>query len=317
MSNTTETYQTKQYGGICIGVGGIKGILQSGAIHEFWVRGQLKNLTYYSGSSAGGMIAALLCIGYEPIDLLTSLCTPDFANQMNSNLNFMNLPTIYGLYPNSIIRKKIEQMFMLKLGYLPTFLDIKNKLHKFLTIPIYCISEKEIKNRKIYCSPVTTPDMQVVDAIVLTCSIPLVFQKAVYKDKVYIDGAYTSTFPIQALQDVCPIECPILGICIKDEEINLDSFIGYSSAILTIPLQEQHNLCNMYSDIDVIEIQADSSVSAFNFNLSVREKIHMFNFGVKQVKDLLSSRESDQVKKLTNKKEVVDVQPIEVKEKKE
>lgn len=293
---------SKMYGGICIGVGGINGILMTGAIHEFFTRGQLKNLSYYAGSSVGSIIVTLLAVGYEPIDMLTALCAPDFTRQFLS-LNFMNLPSIYGLYPNSTIRTKLEQMIMLRLGYIPTFAELYHNLGKQLIIPIYCLSEPETNNRKIFCSRHTTPDMSILDAIILSCSIPIMFQKANYKGKVYIDGSYTSTFPIQALQDIIPEECDILGICLENNQVKLDCFLGYITAILMVPLQDQDNLCQVNrGQTDVLEICSNANaVSSITFDLTATQKMNMFSHGTKQVRTFLASMTS--VIELKEKKE--------------
>src|SRR5690348_897778 len=60
----------KQYTGLCLSSGGIRGLIQLGALHEFWNRGYLTNLQYYAGSSVGSVISLLLAIGYEPIYIL-------------------------------------------------------------------------------------------------------------------------------------------------------------------------------------------------------------------------------------------------------
>jgi predicted acylesterase/phospholipase RssA len=277
------------YAGICVGIGGIKGIILAGAVHEFWERSQLKNLSYYAGSSAGSMIVSLLSIGYSPVDTLTMLCAPDFANNFDS-MNFMNLSSIFGLYPNSIIRNKLEQMFKLKLGYLPTFLDIYKKLHKIVIIPVYCLSEQD-DDRKQYCSYKTTPDMQIIDAIILSSSVPILFEKAEYQDKVYIDGAYTSMCPIDALQEMVPEGTKILGLCLKPSSVNFKSFLNYAMRIMSIPLDVQRNFDNLLPNTYVIQLCSDSDTTSFNFKLTTTEKMNMFSSGTKQIQLLSKIKE--------------------------
>jgi len=293
-----------QYGGICIGLGGIKGIIMAGAIHQFWVQDQLKNLVYYSGSSAGSILASLMAIGYSPIELLTILCDPEFTRQFGSP-NFMNLPIIYGFYPSSTIRSKMQQLYMLKLGYLPTFDDLYRKMGKFLQIPIYCLSETNADKRKIYCSPLTTPDMSVLDAVVCSCAIPIIFQKTMIKGKVYIDGGYTSTFPIRAFQEVVPKDCNILGVCLKKDDISLDTFIGYITNLLMVPLSDQDNTPLFKEKVDIIELSVDKNaeISSITFDLSVTQKMNLFSSGTKQAREILEKSRSTSKEKDDTMKE--------------
>lgn len=288
LSRYTEDIFDKEYEGLCIGVGGARAILEAGALHEFWVRGLLKNLKYYAGSSAGSMFCYLLAIGYEPIDILTTFCSTEFVSSF-AIPNFMNIPSICGLYPNSVIRNKLEQMTMLKIGYVPTFSDLVEKHGKLIIVTAYCLSEKEVEQRRTYFSPSTSPNMAVIDAVVLSCSIPLIFQKAVYEGKVYIDGAYTSVFPIQALQNVVPEDSNILGIFLEQTRSSCDTFFGYVSELISISLREQDRMSGVTNKSEVLQITDFTNTSALNFNMSRTDKMALFTNGTKQVQNLAQS----------------------------
>lgn len=278
----------KKYKGICLGIGGIKGIIEAGAIHEFWIRGQLRNLTHYAGSSAGSMIVFLLAIGYEPISILTVLCSPEFSSQF-ATINFMNLSSLYGLYPNNNIRKQLETLTMVKLGFLPTFADLKERMNKHMIIPIYCISEKELNKRKIYCSPDATPSMPIIEAIMLSSSMPIMFQKSVYEGKTYLDGGYTSAFPIREIERQMPSGSDILGIFLDHSEINTDSFFTYFGEIFLIPIREQDYTTNLAEHTDIMELTYSKTYSPFKFNLTPTQKMHMFSSGTMQIKNALKA----------------------------
>lgn len=278
----------KEYEGLCVGVGGARAILEAGALHEFWVRGLLKNLKYYSGSSAGSMFCYLLAIGYEPVDILTTFCSTEFVSSF-AIPNFMNIPSICGLYPSSVIRNKLEQMTMLKIGYVPTFSELMEKHGKSIIVTAYCLSEKDVQQRRIYFSPSTSPNMAVIDAVVLSCSIPLIFQRAVYEGKVYIDGAYTSLFPIQALQNVVPEQANILGIFLEENRSSCDTFFGYVSELISISLREQDRVSGLRDRSEVLQITDSNKTSALNFNMSRTDKMALFTNGTKQVQNLAQS----------------------------
>lgn len=280
------------YGALCLGVGGMKGILLLGALHEFWTRGQLKNLVYYSGSSVGALIVAMLAIGYEPLELLTILCDPYFTSQFGV-LNFGNLGTIMGLFPHSILRTKLEEIVLLKLGYLPTFGDLLKRLHKHVIITAYCLSETDPGKSKVFFNPISHPEMSVIEAVILSCNIPGIFQRAKWNDKIWIDGACASLFPIKELQAICPEHCPTLGLVLKSEAMDLDTLTGYFYALMSIPFRNCLDLNELKSNVQMLEILSQKSshsvMSSVNFASSNKEKISMFTFAVRQVQNIIQS----------------------------
>jgi predicted acylesterase/phospholipase RssA len=293
---TTETkgeIGVKQFTGLCLGVGGMKGVLLLGALHAFWTRGQLHNLVYYAGSSVGAMIVALLAVGYEPLELLTVICDPYFASQFGA-LNFGNVGSLMGLFPHSILRTKLEELMLLKLGYLPTLGDLLHRLNKHVVVAEYCLSEPDPRKSKIYFSPLTHPDVSVVDAVILSCSIPGIFQKAKWRDKIWVDGACTSMFPIEALQTAAPPQCPILALTLRPDPTDLETLAGYFYAVVSIPFRDQ--VTSAASSTDVIEIASEpingSFINALNFAAGSRHKIGMFTHAVKQVQDLIQRQSS-------------------------
>jgi NTE family protein len=278
------------YMGICLSSGGIKGIIMLGSLNYYYDKKTLDNVKYYSGTSAGSIIAMLLAVGYSPMEILGFTCSDEITRQL-SNFNIMNITNIHGIYHNSILKNFIDEKIRIKLeGKSPTFYEYYKQYGKYLLIPVYCISEP-VENRKVYCSPDETPDMKIIDAISLSCNIPIIFQKAIYKNKVYIDGAYTSHFPLEALKERIGYnenneDYKILGINIKNKQYNTDNLLDYILAIQNIPLVEQPS--NFDSDIntDVIHLECPKDISVINFNLSSSRKSDLFNDGYFQAKKL-------------------------------
>lgn len=278
---------SKKYEAICIGSGGTKGLLALGALHELITKEKLINddIKYYSGCSVGSIIVVLLAIGYNPIDILVTICSSYFSNSFK-HINFVNLKNIQGLYPNDILKNKIEELLIQKLGYSPTFKDIHENMGKYIMIPVYCLSEP-VNKRNIYCSPENTPNMKIIDSLVMSCNIPLVFQKVVYEGKVYIDGAYTSSFPIKELEKITPKNINILGINLRSTSNNIDSLMGYILEIMLVPIQDQDNESNLGNNIDIINLYTNK-ISSFNFNMTTKDKIEIFNEGINQVRDFIN-----------------------------
>jgi len=284
---------SRKYKGLCVGSGGIRGLLEVGMLHEFWERKQLDELTHYSGCSIGSVIVSLLAVGYKPVEILTAACSSELTNGFKI-FNPLNIKYIGGFYETSILRNKLTEMFFVKLGYSPTFSDMLNKLGKFIIIPSYCLSEENPLNRQVYFSPLSSPDMKLIDAIIYSCNIPIIFERIKVEGKIYIDGAYTSVFPIKELQKNLPNDY-ILGLILQKPQLDIDTLLGYIWNILLIPMDQQNNLDTLTSSTDVLEVKnLDTGVTEFNLSASTVDKMNMFlkaNAQMKKVFELLEKQQ--------------------------
>jgi len=292
----------KDYEGLCISVGGMKGILQLGVIYEFWKNGQLLNLKYYAGSSVGSLLIFLLAIGYSPIEILTFSCDPKFISNFE-NMNLINIKTIYGIYPQSILKDKLEELVKLKIGFIPTFEEFYEKFDKDIFIALYKLSENNKNKRKIYAGKDTTPNMKITDAIIMSCSIPIIFEKAVYNNDIYIDGGFNDSFPILYLEKQVPHNTNILGILLDTTVNNFDTFIGYITCILYTPITYPEYTDKIKSTTDILKVDIKlPTCSSVKFNISTKDKINMFSEGFRFVQNVMQN--------VTNKNKTIESKNI-------
>lgn len=284
----TSNFTFKKYGALCLSAGSIKGLIILGALHELWLHNQLQYITYYAGTSIGSIISLLLSIGYSPMEILISYCDPQFINQYN-NVNLTNIGIIHGIFPHSFMRKKLEDMIMLKIGYIPTLGELRDKHQKYLLITTYCHSEPDKNKRKVYLSPDTHPHMSSIDAVILSSSVPILFEKSMYNDQVYIDGAYTSSFPIDKLQQIIPRDCMILGLNLVFNDPKCDTLFNYMISVMYIPI-EHNNEINIRdkSQCVIIDLLHNDYHDSFTLNISMAKRMAMFSDGTKQIKNLIN-----------------------------
>lgn len=283
-----------EYIGLCISGGGVLGILMSGALNYYFIQGKLDNIKYLAGTSVGSILITLLSMGYTPLDILAITCE-DIVKKFN-NFNMLNLPQKHGLYSNEILKGFIEEKIILKIGKSPTFLEYFKEFNKYLVIPVYCLTEN-IDKRKIFCSPDDTPDMKLIDAIFLSCNIPLVFEKAIYKGHVYIDGAYTNNFPLQPLRERIEFnenidDFKILGITIQQSSLDINKLVDYICMIQFIPMEES-KISPTDKIFDIIKLKVPKDVSPIDFKLPSSRKSDLFNDGYFQAKKLLQESQNN------------------------
>jgi len=256
---------------LCIGSGGIKGILVLGALYDYWSTGQLKSIKHFAGTSVGSIIISLLVIGYSPMDIFVKICNPEFNNIFESP-SISDIALKWGLYNSENLKEKIESYFLEKINKIPTFKEILEEFNAFLIIPSHCLTD----NKDVYFTPESSPDMKVTDAIILSSSIPFVFQKTIYENKIYVDGAYTENFPINILKKHFP-EDKILGFRILNSKQDLDSIQNYVYAVSLIGINSQ--VSNISETDTIIDLNSESN--NFNFNINTVDKINMFVQGMK------------------------------------
>ena len=275
-----------KYKGICLSSGGVNGVVQLGVLHEMFMNDELDELSYFSGCSIGSIICFLLAIGYTPIEILTHSCDKKFASQV-THINVMNIPSMYGLYPISIITDKLKELALVKLGYNPSFKDLL-LLGKNLIITTYCLGSSNgdpipDDEKYLFISADNFPDMKIIDAIAMSSAIPIIFQQVIYEGRIYIDGCCNTNFPIYELEYIVPIGEPIIGITIKYKENDLSTLFGYINALLNISLTA-NDISRVSSRTRVIELP----IMHANYMLSITttQKIKMFIDGSRHYKQL-------------------------------
>jgi predicted acylesterase/phospholipase RssA len=176
---------------LVIGGGGIKGFSFIGILKYMEENNLLDNITHYYGSSAGAIICTLLCIDYtiDEIEELISLEFDKFVDisleELFTNFGLCNGQKLYNLF-YAIIKQKYEDVENL------TFKIHFKKFNKFLSI-----TGSKINNYEgIYFNHETYPDFLIIDALKITCCIPLFFTPIEINNELYVDGDLFCPYPI-------------------------------------------------------------------------------------------------------------------------
>ena len=160
----------------------------------------------------------------------------------------------------------------------PTF----KELHDVSNTELWICATNLTKNKVEYFNYKQHPDMHVNTAIRMSISIPLVMNKTIYNECVYVDGAIKDEFPICPFNNIDK-KC-IIGIKI-DIESNIDincSMIDYISSII-INMLKRYDETNIGIDCVYMKFSDLPNMS----NVSSEELQQMYNHGIKIGKDWL------------------------------
>ena len=128
----------------------------------------------------------------------------------------------------------------------------------------------------------TTPDMKVYDALRISISFPLVFEKVCYNNNCYADGGVMANFPIDIFDDDID---KTLGIVVNSKR-NISEIVSFDQYLIRIlyllSFQKQELLCQKYKEHS-IKITVEYGLLSINF--SNKTKKYLIEEGYKQFKD--------------------------------
>jgi predicted acylesterase/phospholipase RssA len=166
--------------------GSTKGILFLGALHYVRLRYGLESITHFYGTSVGSMICLLLVVGYEPLDLVRCF------QQMNFNFDLLWTKEDLQFFNYDSIMKCVEQIFLARAGRVLTFQELYEAYGKELSFVAYNYTQGRVD----ILSRATRPHMSCLEAIRLSCAIPVLFKKCWYDGDIYVDGGIVNNFPL-------------------------------------------------------------------------------------------------------------------------
>lgn len=260
------------YNCLVIAGGASKCISAVGALHYLHIRRELDFIEHYAGTSAGGMVCYLLAIGYTPFEIIHFLCSSNFIDEFQ-NLNIAGVVDQKGLINYYIIQEYIEKLTINKIGYLPTFRDLRLKMGKNLTLVTYNFT----KNKVEYLNAETYPEMSCLSAIRMTVNVPLLFERFFYNSCEYLDGGLVDNFPINYYSGP---EYKTIGININPLDASTpkkQGYIMYLLKIAMIPYIFFHSQRKYPEKSTVVDIQTD--IQTFDFNLTISKRLDLFSKG--------------------------------------
>ena len=262
---------------LCLSGGGIKGINQLGVLYYFWKDDMLKNISIYIGTSIGSIISYLLILGYSPLDILDYIRQVDITGDFRS-LDIANFSIDHALCRPITLRKCLTELTQKKYQKIPTLKELYDTTNKKLVCVTYNFTEKKPE----YLSPESNPDLSCIDALTMSCSIPLVYPCFSYRGCEYIDGGVCDIFPVKYFDDGTH---KILGIYTPGFFQGKGVF-SYFCQVISIPIYElvQKTQNSISDNVEIIEIPGGSK-GYLNFELTDHETIKMFREGYNYIKN--------------------------------
>lgn len=253
--------------------GGINGLMQLGSLKALDKEKLLNNIENYGGSSVGAAIVFLLCLNFSYDDIYFI-----FKKMKTSILveeDFLNF-----LYNFSIFNLSKFKIF------LETLLKLKTNLKKITYLELYNITKKTLHivainintTEETMFNYINTPNVNVIDTIIASCSIPFIFPPTKINNDYYIDCIIFNGYPLNIFIDDLD---NTIGIYINNKIYknvsNIDSLQNY---IYNLCICTNNMLCRYKKKlIPKLEIEIEIHNSCIEFDLSVEQINELFNKG--------------------------------------
>ena len=272
---------------LVIAGGSSKGILTLGALQYAYDNNVLRKIDTYIGTSSGSIICFLLLIGYTPIEIIIYICTHQLLEKLQ-HFNIVAMLNGNGATSFSSIYEQLEKMTINKLGYLPTFNDLKKKFNKTLICVTYNLTDDKTE----YISHLTHPNLHCLIGLKMSSNLPLIFENFKYGNKYYIDGGISDNFAIDIADKLGE---KILGLFITSDNENFNcetdmNILEYIYKLIFIPISQstEYKIKNISDKCKIIRLSY-TKLKFFNFNINSKEKLDIFSCGYEQIKEQFDS----------------------------
>jgi NTE family protein len=184
--------------------GGVKSIAYVGALHELQAEGILQKIERVSGTSAGALLAGMLCAGYN-VDGIEKLMRELDFRKFEKGFNPFRILSRYGLHSGDYILEFIHAFLNnspMKFNPNVTFSQMAQAGCKKLYVFACNLNKHTVEE----FSADLTPHAIVAEAIRASMSIPIFFKAWQFSngipDKdIYVDGGVVYNYPLSFFDD--------------------------------------------------------------------------------------------------------------------
>jgi predicted acylesterase/phospholipase RssA len=183
----------------------------------------LKNIESIYGTSAGAIVGVLICLGYDWETINDYIIKRPWHDVFNISVQtILDAYTKKGIFDIKTFEKCFKPLFDAK--DISMDIDLAD-FYKLSHIELHFFTF-ELNEYKIHdISYMTHPKLQVMTALQMTCSLPVLISPICIDDKCYVDGGVSCNYPVNYCIESGKISDEILGLknLFCDEKTPIDS----------------------------------------------------------------------------------------------
>jgi len=205
---------------IVLSGGSYKGLYSLGALYQLSKKNFycIDNIKSIFATSIGTVLGAILQLNMDWDDVLdyiikrpwhkTFEVPPDMIFEVMDKKGFLNIDIIVSILEKLFSVRDLQ----LKTITLQEFYDFSKIEFNLFSLHLNHFSVENF-------SYLTHPDLKLIDAIYMSCSIPFIFQPLFFEGSYMVDGGVLCHFPLQECLDKYKNKDEILGIHIKSDKM--------------------------------------------------------------------------------------------------
>ena len=188
----------------------------------------IDNIKSIYGTSSGSIIATILCLKYEWKDIMEYVIERPWENKLKIGLtDAMKILENNGLYNENIF----IEIFKSLLAGRNLSLDVTLKeFFEYSNIELFIYTFELNNFEEVELSYKSFPDLKLLDAVRMSCSIPLLIKPLCIDNKCYIDGGISCNYPVNKciVNESCDLN-EILGIKNFNSETSINEITNNSN----------------------------------------------------------------------------------------
>jgi predicted acylesterase/phospholipase RssA len=269
---------------VIIGPGGIKGYLELGALFHLEKNGYLKKVRTYCGVSVGSIIALLLSCGCNVGNIIYSSLKIQ-AFEYNGLADFGKKGV--GIFNNDKMRQYLIELVKdrLAIDYVPTFEQLY-----LLTKKILVVVTTKRKGESCFFSPEETPNDNIINAVMGSINIPIVFGDIEINGEIHDDGAIGNCCPTDYFDNGVDI---IFTLFIEQRVIGKEIIHVAQNSICSMMRFHRNRIISECSDkCYFIELLSDT-IDVIGIASDIDAKAKMLISGMKTCENFLAEIENN------------------------
>jgi len=172
--------------------GAYNGLIELGVLRRLFEK-EIFEIKRIHGTSVGGFIAVLLALKMDWDDLIEYFVERPWHKLLS--INPIEVYTKKGAFDKQFFISALTPLFAAKGLDVATISLREFKEYSAIDIYLYAIKLSTFEVCEI--SSESHPDMLLIDAVTMTCCMPIVFRPVLYNGEYYIDGGIAVNYPLR------------------------------------------------------------------------------------------------------------------------
>jgi len=243
-------------------------------LEETGIRSKIKNL---AACSVGSIFGLFFVLGLSSSEMLDLVYKTDLGRVYHFDINAF--VSGYGFCDFSKIRNLLIEKLNQK-GIVSTLTF--SQLHNLSGIN-FVINATHLESRSVhYLSHETTPHMEVLTAIQMSCAIPLLFVRVEHEGGTYVDGGILDNLPVNAFQNKKRDE--VLSVYLTENVTGTDlhSLSGYLVSIINMITNNYNSLRERLYYPDSYLVKISVPVNLMTLQLTNKQISELVESGYQQ-----------------------------------